>query len=113
MTNSSRRPATRTLVIALVAAGLAAASPASAQFRHPLDGLTAQEHWKVFEALKASGKVNNTARFSGVMLREPPKAEVLSWKPGQPYRREAIAIVRQDKKTFEAIVDVHSGKSVV
>ena len=27
-----------------------------------------------------------------VQLKEPPKEEVLAWKPGQPMRREAFAI---------------------
>lgn len=97
-------------VVLVLALGVAASTPAAAQFRHPLDGLTAQEYWKVYEALKASGKLTGKARFSGVSLREPPKAETISWKPGQPFRREALSIVRQDKKSFEAIVDVHAGR---
>ena len=112
MTHFTRMRTARTLAFVLMAVGLGVSAPVSAQFRNPLDGLTAQEHWKVFEALKASGRLTSKARFSGVSLREPPKAEILAWKPGQPFRREALAIVRQDKKTYEAIVDVQTRKVV-
>ncbi len=112
MTHILRTQAVQTLAIALFVVSFGVTAPAAAQLRHPLDGLTAQEHWSVFEELKASGKVNSTARFSGVTLREPPKAEVLGWKPGQPFRREAAAIIRQGKKTYEAIVDVSSQKEI-
>jgi len=78
---------------------------------HPLDPLTVGEYWTIFDALKASGKVDASGRYSAVSLREPPKAEVLAWQPGQSFRREALAVVRQAGKTFEAVVDV-AGKRV-
>src|SRR5271169_1716095 len=74
--------------------------------RHPLDALTVQEYWSVFETMKASGKFDSASRYAGITLHEPPKAEVLRWKPGEPFRREALAIVKQGRKTFEAVVDV-------
>jgi hypothetical protein len=46
--------------------------------RHPLDALTAQEYWSVFETMKASGKFDSTSRYAGINLHEPPKAEVPS-----------------------------------
>lgn len=82
----------------------------AADFRHPLDALTAGEYWAVFETLKASGKLDAASRYAGVNLHEPPKAEVLRWKPGDPFRREALAIVKQGRRTFEAVVDVANRK---
>ena len=80
--------------------------------QHPLDALTAQEYWRVYDALKASGHVDSSSRYSGILLHQPPKAEVLAWKPGEPFRREALVIVRHQKKTFEAIVDIRQQKVV-
>jgi primary-amine oxidase len=77
---------------------------------HPLDALTFDEYWAIFETMKGSGKLNAESRFAGINLHEPPKAEVLAWKPGQPFRREALAIVKQGRQTFEAVVDAHSRK---
>jgi primary-amine oxidase len=90
-----------------------AAVPASAQNpKHPLDGLTAPEHWAVYETLKASGKTDAKTGFPLIQFKEPPKEEVLAWKPGQSMRREALAIVKQGSQTFEAVVDV-SGKKLI
>jgi len=75
-------------------------------FRHPLDALTADEYWAVFETMKASGKLDGFSRYAGISLHEPPKAEVLRWKRGDSFRREALAIVKQGRQTFEALVDV-------
>ncbi|HEY4579604.1 MAG TPA: primary-amine oxidase [Candidatus Acidoferrales bacterium] len=80
--------------------------------KHPLDGLTATEYWAVFEAMKASGRVNEKSRYAMVNLCEPPKEEVLRWKPGQDFRREALVIVKQEVKTFEAVVDVKAAKVI-
>jgi primary-amine oxidase len=80
--------------------------------KHPLDGLTASEIWTAYEVLQASHKVDADTRFPMVQLHEPPKEEVLSWKPGQALRREAFLIVRQGPQTFEAVVDVNGKKLV-
>ena len=79
---------------------------------HPLDALTSREYWTVFETLKASGRLNDASRYAGVSLHEPPKSEMLRWKPGDPFRREALAIVKQRRQTFEAVVDIR-GKNLV
>jgi primary-amine oxidase len=78
--------------------------------RHPLDALTAKEYWSVYETLQASGHVTSATRYAGVNIHEPPKQEVLRWKPGEPFRREALAIVKQGRQTFEALVDVANQK---
>ena len=81
--------------------------------RHPLDALTAKEYWAVFETMKASGKLDGSSRYAGIHLHEPPKAEVLRWHPGEPFRREALAIVKQGRHTFEAVVDVANQKLIL
>ena len=79
---------------------------------HPLDPLSARELWAVFEAMTASGKLDATSHYSSVSLREPPKAEVLAWKPGSPFRREALVVGRQAGRAYEAVVDV-AGRRLV
>lgn len=76
---------------------------------HPLDPLSKEEIIAAVEILRASGKVNENSRFSTIVLREPPKSEVLAYKPGSPFRREAFAIIyeRATNKTFEAIIDLN------
>src|SRR6185369_1017416 len=78
-----------------------------AQSKHPLDGLTTQEHWAIYDALRASGRVDTATVVTAVLLREPPKAEVLAWKAGAPSRRDARVILLKSGKTIEAIVDVN------
>src|ERR1700685_1072010 len=84
----------------------------AADFRHPLDALTSTEYWAVFETLKASGKLDAASRYAGVNLHELPKAEGPAWNPGDPFGREALAIIKQGRRTFEAIVDVAGRKLV-
>ena len=95
-------------VALLLPAGLAA----GADFRHPMDALTGDEYWAVVETMKASGKLDAASRYAGVSLHEPPKAEVLRWKRGDPFRREALAIIKQGRQTFEALVDVSNRKLI-
>ncbi len=92
--------------------GLAATPARGQSAKHPLDGLTAPEHWAVYETLRASGKVDAKTRFPLIQFKEPPKAEVLAWKPGQAMRREALVVVKQGPQTFEAVVDA-SGKMLI
>ncbi len=76
---------------------------------HPLDSLSREEIKATVEVLKASGKTTDASRYATIMLREPPKAEVLAFKPGSAFRREAFAIIyeRAANKTFEAVVDLN------
>src|ERR1044071_4602071 len=84
-------------------------APRFALAAHPLDPLSKEEITATVEILRASGKVNPDSRFATVVLREPPKSEVLAYKPGSPFRREAFAIIyeRATNKTFEAIIDLN------
>ncbi len=97
---------------ATVLLAFAPLSSAAETARHPLDALTFQEYWAVYDTMKASGKLDAESRFAGINLHEPPKAEVLNWTPGAPFRREALAIVKQGRQTFEALVDVAARKLV-
>ncbi|HKQ07620.1 MAG TPA: primary-amine oxidase [Blastocatellia bacterium] len=76
---------------------------------HPLDSLSREEILTTVEILKAGGKTTDASRYATIMLREPPKAEVLAFKPGSAFRREAFAVVyeRATNKTFEAVVDLN------
>jgi len=98
-------PVAALLACIFTAAPLAAQSP-----KHPLDGLSTQEHWTAMQILRASGKVDVQTRFPMIQLKEPPKQEVLAWKPGRPMGREAFIVVKQEAQTFEAVVDLNAKK---
>jgi primary-amine oxidase len=99
------------LLLATLLVGLPASLTAQVP-GHPLDGLTAREHWVIYDALVASGKTDSSSRYLYVALHEPPKSEVLAWKPGQPFRREGFVHLVQDKKGYEAVVDI-AGKKLL
>ncbi len=79
---------------------------------HPLDGLSSREHWTIYDVLVASGKTDSTTRYLYTGLQEPPKAEVMAWRPGQSFRREALVHLTQGKRGYEARVDI-AGKKVL
>jgi primary-amine oxidase len=97
-------------VVFVVALAMAAQPMWAQSAKHPLDGLTSPEIWTAYEVIQASGKADAKTRFPMVQLKEPPKAEVLAWKPGQPMRREAFVVVKQGAQTFEAVVDLNGKK---
>src|ERR1700722_15092180 len=76
---------------------------------HPMDGLTAPELAASVKALVAAGHADENSRYCMLTLNEPPKAEVLGWKPGDVLPREAFAVVKNGPLTFEAVVDVSAG----
>jgi primary-amine oxidase len=104
----------RIISVSTVLVTIAAASlPIHAQSpKHPLDGLTASEIWTAYDVLQAAHKPDDDTRYPMVQLKEPPKEEVLAWKPGQDMRREAFVVVKQGSQTFEAVVDVNAKKMV-
>jgi primary-amine oxidase len=97
-------------LLAFLACLLASVSLSAQTAKHPLDGLSIQEHWAALQILRTAGKVNPDTRFPMMQLKEPPKPEVLAWKPGQPIRREAFVVVKQGPQTFEAVVDLTAKK---
>lgn len=102
----------RLLFACLAAAALSVA--ASAAPTHPLDPLDAEEIAAAVRLLRAAPNFPAVALFSTVQLNEPPKEEVLSYRPGAPFRREAFAIVldRERNRTYEATVDLRAGRLV-
>ncbi|MGQ0540379.1 MAG: primary-amine oxidase [Blastocatellia bacterium] len=82
------------------------------QNSHPLDPLSASEIENSVKILRGIKDFPKIALFSTVQLHEPSKESVLSFKPGNDYRREAFAIVldRQRNKTYEATVDLQTNK---
>jgi primary-amine oxidase len=87
---------------------------AQSDIAHPLDPLSKDEIAAVVATLKAENKATESSRFYTLVLHEPPKAEVLNFKPGAAFRREAFVVVfeRAANKTFEAVVDLKAGKVV-
>ena len=79
---------------------------------HPLDPLTADEYAQTTALLRAAGYLDDASRFSTVDLRDPAKASVMAWRPGDDFQRAAFAVVKQGSQTFEALVDL-SNESVV
>ena len=81
--------------------------PALAQeATHPLDELTAAEHWALYETLRAHDGVEEDAEFLYAGLNEPSKAEILAWRPGQSFGRQARVHLAQSHMGYEAVVDV-------
>ncbi len=60
---------------------------------HPLEPLGADEIRVVVAAVRATGRVDETALFSMVTLEEPSKQAVLDFRPGDPVERRARAVV--------------------
>jgi primary-amine oxidase len=78
--------------------------------QHPLDALTSEEIASAKSILASKGDISATAEFANLTLEEPPKADVLKWQPGQSFTRVAFAIVRQNKETYEARIDLANKK---
>ncbi len=75
---------------------------------HPLDPLSSSEINRTVELLRAAGAVGETFRFASITLAEPPKADLLAWRPGDPVPRRSLSVFwdRQDNQTREAVVDL-------
>lgn len=79
---------------------------------HPLDPLTEPEIRQTLGILQKEGKIGASTLIPYLMLKEPPKAEVLTFESGRKFRREAFAEI-YDKKSgrlFEATVDLRASK---
>jgi primary-amine oxidase len=90
----------------LLAAGLAT-SPAFAQ--HPLDPLNETEILSAAFILLNGGAAVPGAAFQGIDLREPSKASVLGFQPGNPIPRSATVFFRQNKESFRSVVNLTAG----
>ena len=81
---------------------------------YPLDPLTPAEITKAVAILKTDGHLLTIPYFNVINLKEPPKKEVLAWRPGAPFRREAFLSFYDFAKTgmTEALVDLNIGKLI-
>jgi len=93
-----------TLLFTLPAVALAPA------VHHPLDALTPDEYWAVYRVLRAAGHVQESTIFTSVLFHEPPKKEVLSWRPGEPISRKADVVLFDNGKSYAAVVDIGAQK---
>jgi primary-amine oxidase len=75
---------------------------------HPLDPLSEHEIRQAVSILTGDGRVSPAMRFVSVSLREPPKGEVASFRPGQALSREAfiVALEPREHMTYEAVVSI-------
>jgi primary-amine oxidase len=82
--------------------------------QHPLEPLTAEEFRKTAEILRRDQGITESWRFTSMELKEPDKAEVRSWRDGDPVRRTAFTVLlnREDNTTWEGVVDLDGGKVV-
>ncbi|MGD1081860.1 MAG: hypothetical protein ABR881_26375 [Candidatus Sulfotelmatobacter sp.] len=100
----------RVFIFAVLLFALPTCSALQPEVHHPLDALTPEEYWKVYHVLSDAGKLAEKTQFSSILLREPPKAEVLAWKPGNPFVRKVDVVLLTEGKSYAAVVDVSSGK---
>ena len=79
---------------------------------HPLAVLTAREIRRVTEVLTSAQALTRSARFVFIELQEPPKHEVLTWRPGTPWDRQAFVVLREraERTTYEAVVSITRGE---
>ncbi|MBW4658491.1 MAG: primary-amine oxidase [Drouetiella hepatica Uher 2000/2452] len=75
---------------------------------HPLEPLTVAEVEAAVAIIRREKNVSNQFRFPCVTLHEPPKAEVLSFQPGDAIDRQAFLILLDNAtgNTYEAIVSL-------
>jgi primary-amine oxidase len=76
--------------------------------QHPLDPLSAQEIEAASGILKSERKLQDSARFVYISLKEPAKETVLSYQPGDTVPREAHVVIRErvEHRTYEAVVSL-------
>jgi hypothetical protein len=60
---------------------------------HPLDPLSTEELSSVAQIIRSEGNAGRNDLFTWIALHEPPKNEVLAWKPEAGSRREGFAVV--------------------
>ena len=94
----------------LLASGLVVSDALQAEVRHPLDALDASEIASAVALLRDAGHADDEALYVSISVGEPPKSEVLEWRPGKPIPRTAAITLRKDAKTYEGVVDLVAGE---
>jgi primary-amine oxidase len=94
-----------------LAALLLGAMPAWAQAPHPLDPLSPAELESAVRIIRADSRYPAGAFFALVERAEPNKEDVRAFRSGQPFAREAFAVVfdRAQSATSEVRVDLREG----
>ena len=80
---------------------------------HPLDPLTATEvEWAV-SLLRDERKLGDSWRFVSVTLAEPTRPSIVAFRPGQPFARNALAVLLETAtgNGYEATVDLVGGRT--
>jgi primary-amine oxidase len=79
---------------------------------HPLEPLTAEEIATAVRLVRTQPQLSSQVRFVSVNLHEPPKEEVIAFRPGSPVKREAFVIVLDNAAgaTYEAVVSLTEGR---
>lgn len=79
---------------------------------NPLDLMTAAEIKTAVAVIHKEKKLSDDARFANISLQEPQKSEVLEFKPGSFFKREAFVVILEPNlnKTYEAVVDLKASK---
>ncbi len=75
---------------------------------HPLDPLRAEEVSRAVALIREEHASGDQWLFASVELVEPAKAALAEWKPGEPFARQARAVVwnRGDGRVYECSVDL-------
>ncbi|HVA32917.1 MAG TPA: hypothetical protein VNG31_02140 [Candidatus Baltobacteraceae bacterium] len=102
----------RAIAQTATAPALPAHTTVPARVTHPLDPLTAPEIAQIKTAMASQTMLGPRTLYSWVQLSEPHKDEVLAWKPGMPFRREAlvVALSPEHRTAYEMIVDIRAQK---
>jgi len=75
---------------------------------HPLDPLSPTEFQRTAAILRRDQEVTDLWRFASIELKEPTKADVKAWKPGDAVPRRSLSVLwsRDTNQTYEAVVDL-------
>jgi primary-amine oxidase len=75
---------------------------------HPLDPLSPTEFQSTAAILRRDQGVTDSWRFASIELKEPAKADVRAWRPGDAVPRRSLSVLwnRQTNQTYEAVVDL-------
>jgi primary-amine oxidase len=78
---------------------------------HPLAPLTLEEVQKAVRVVREERDLGPKHRFAGLTLNEPPKEDVLAFKGGDSFEREAFAVILDgnDGSTYEAVISLTRG----
>lgn len=79
---------------------------------HPLEPLTVDEVQRAVVIAREQCQVGDRWRFPVVTLKEPPKATVLAYQPGDVVDRQAFLVLLDNDTghTYEAVVSLTSGQ---